>query len=197
MDDSGAWFATCVLDSMSFVSQHYCPCPPSLLLLFFFPSKKECCVSSLSQWEATPSSTTLPPSLTSPVSCFFFFFSQFISAACFLYNIFIPVIRFVVAVVCSSNKRKEEPATPAAPPEQPSPKKPRLVFTDLQRRTLQAIFKVSFPQFLKKKKPVVNLANFSTHYGSMQTPHAIYRRLLETVSNITFSGKLNGTFFSG
>ena len=42
----------------------------------------------------------------------------------------------VVAVVC---KRKEEP--PQAP-EQPSPKKPRLVFTDLQRRTLQAIFKV-------------------------------------------------------
>lgn len=27
--------------------------------------------------------------------------------------------------------------------QQPAPKKPRLVFTDLQRRTLQAIFKVS------------------------------------------------------
>ncbi len=27
---------------------------------------------------------------------------------------------------------------------QPAPKKPRLVFTDLQRRTLQAIFKVTF-----------------------------------------------------
>ena len=34
------------------------------------------------------------------------------------------------------NKRKEE-----EPPQPPS-KKPRLVFTDLQRRTLQAIFKV-------------------------------------------------------
>ncbi|EFX88183.1 hypothetical protein DAPPUDRAFT_32500, partial [Daphnia pulex] len=40
-----------------------------------------------------------------------------------------------LAVVC---KRKEEQPPP---PEQPSPKKPRLVFTDLQRRTLQAIFK--------------------------------------------------------
>lgn len=40
-----------------------------------------------------------------------------------------------IAVVC---KRKEEQPPP---PEQPSPKKPRLVFTDLQRRTLQAIFK--------------------------------------------------------
>lgn len=29
--------------------------------------------------------------------------------------------------------------------QQPAPKKPRLVFTDLQRRTLQAIFKVSPP----------------------------------------------------
>lgn len=38
-------------------------------------------------------------------------------------------------------KRKEEPQ----PQEHlPAPKKPRLVFTDLQRRTLQAIFKVSF-----------------------------------------------------
>lgn len=40
-------------------------------------------------------------------------------------------------------KRKEEP-----PPQEhmPSPKKPRLVFTDLQRRTLQAIFKVNILQ---------------------------------------------------
>ena len=37
-------------------------------------------------------------------------------------------------------KRKEEQQTP--PEHQSSPKKPRLVFTDLQRRTLQAIFKV-------------------------------------------------------
>ncbi|XP_055690422.1 homeobox protein onecut isoform X2 [Lutzomyia longipalpis] len=36
-----------------------------------------------------------------------------------------------------SCKRKEE----AAPDHMPAPKKPRLVFTDLQRRTLQAIFK--------------------------------------------------------
>ena len=31
--------------------------------------------------------------------------------------------------------------------QQPAPKKPRLVFTDLQRRTLQAIFKVSLFAF--------------------------------------------------
>jgi one cut domain, family member 1 (hepatocyte nuclear factor 6) len=37
-------------------------------------------------------------------------------------------------------KRKEEPIIPD---HMPQPKKPRLVFTDLQRRTLQAIFKVS------------------------------------------------------
>jgi nuclear factor 6 (one cut domain family protein 1) len=30
-----------------------------------------------------------------------------------------------------------------SPEHMPQPKKPRLVFTDLQRRTLQAIFKVS------------------------------------------------------
>lgn len=36
-------------------------------------------------------------------------------------------------------KRKEDMGSDTMP----SPKKPRLVFTDLQRRTLQAIFKVS------------------------------------------------------
>ncbi|XP_076069664.1 homeobox protein onecut-like [Oratosquilla oratoria] len=36
-------------------------------------------------------------------------------------------------------KRKEEQQSP--PEQPPAPKKPRLVFTDLQRRTLQAIFK--------------------------------------------------------
>ncbi|CAL4071874.1 unnamed protein product, partial [Meganyctiphanes norvegica] len=36
-------------------------------------------------------------------------------------------------------KRKEEQQS--HPEQQPAPKKPRLVFTDLQRRTLQAIFK--------------------------------------------------------
>ena len=43
-------------------------------------------------------------------------------------------------VPVSACKRKEE--QPAAE-QPPAPKKPRLVFTDLQRRTLQAIFKVS------------------------------------------------------
>ncbi|KAG8237194.1 hypothetical protein J437_LFUL016080 [Ladona fulva] len=38
-------------------------------------------------------------------------------------------------------KRKEDPQT--QPEHPPAPKKPRLVFTDLQRRTLQAIFKVA------------------------------------------------------
>lgn len=37
-------------------------------------------------------------------------------------------------------KRKEEP-TPVTSKQASAPKKPRLVFTDLQRRTLQAIFK--------------------------------------------------------
>lgn len=36
-------------------------------------------------------------------------------------------------------KRKEDLTSDTMP----SPKKPRLVFTDLQRRTLQAIFKVN------------------------------------------------------
>jgi hypothetical protein len=44
-------------------------------------------------------------------------------------------------MVCSSTacKRKEEQQSVAKSPT--APKKPRLVFTDLQRRTLQAIFK--------------------------------------------------------
>jgi len=37
-------------------------------------------------------------------------------------------------------RRKEEPHIE----QMPQPKKPRLVFTDLQRRTLQAIFKVRY-----------------------------------------------------
>ena len=41
--------------------------------------------------------------------------------------------------IFSACKRKDDS------PEHPQqPKKPRLVFTDLQRRTLQAIFKVNF-----------------------------------------------------
>lgn len=35
--------------------------------------------------------------------------------------------------------------------QQPAPKKPRLVFTDLQRRTLQAIFKVSIVRARARK----------------------------------------------
>lgn len=42
----------------------------------------------------------------------------------------------------SACKRKDEMANQAEH-QQAAPKKPRLVFTDLQRRTLQAIFKVS------------------------------------------------------
>jgi hypothetical protein len=44
--------------------------------------------------------------------------------------------------VIAACKRKEEVQTQPEP-HPPAPKKPRLVFTDLQRRTLQAIFKVS------------------------------------------------------
>ncbi|XP_071521811.1 uncharacterized protein [Panulirus ornatus] len=46
---------------------------------------------------------------------------------------------FQVKASSSSCKRKEEQQS--HPDQQPAPKKPRLVFTDLQRRTLQAIFK--------------------------------------------------------
>lgn len=41
-------------------------------------------------------------------------------------------------------KRKEDPRSPDHVAQ---PKKPRLVFTDLQRRTLQAIFKVILQEF--------------------------------------------------
>lgn len=46
---------------------------------------------------------------------------------------------FVFLAPC---KRKED-SQPIVPDHSSAPKKPRLVFTDLQRRTLQAIFKVS------------------------------------------------------
>lgn len=42
-------------------------------------------------------------------------------------------------------KRKEDQTV--IPNSNPAPKKPRLVFTDIQRRTLQAIFRVSFHLF--------------------------------------------------
>lgn len=45
-------------------------------------------------------------------------------------------------LIFAACKRKDEIANQAEH-QQPAPKKPRLVFTDLQRRTLQAIFKVS------------------------------------------------------
>lgn len=41
-------------------------------------------------------------------------------------------------------KRKEEIQPTIVAEHSSAPKKPRLVFTDLQRRTLQAIFKVLF-----------------------------------------------------
>ncbi|CAG0897785.1 unnamed protein product [Darwinula stevensoni] len=50
-----------------------------------------------------------------------------------------------------SCKRKEEQQV--QPDHPPAPKKPRLVFTDLQRRTLQAIFKVS-PHDSPHSRPV-------------------------------------------
>ncbi|KAG8331598.1 One cut domain member 2 [Homalodisca vitripennis] len=47
-------------------------------------------------------------------------------------------------------KRKEEPQI--HPEHTPAPKKPRLVFTDLQRRTLQAIFKATFVTIVEEKR---------------------------------------------
>ncbi|CAG5023227.1 unnamed protein product [Parnassius apollo] len=55
------------------------------------------------------------------------------------HKILIAIVSFVTAAQIpqrGSCKRKEDMGT-----DMPSPKKPRLVFTDLQRRTLQAIFK--------------------------------------------------------
>lgn len=49
------------------------------------------------------------------------------------------------ALAIGSCRRKEEPHIE----QMPQPKKPRLVFTDLQRRTLQAIFKVNYPSYLR------------------------------------------------
>jgi len=59
-----------------------------------------------------------------------------------------PVTSVLVGSVVSC-RRKEEPQIE----QMPQPKKPRLVFTDLQRRTLQAIFKVCINiSYLKKIK---------------------------------------------
>lgn len=63
--------------------------------------------------------------------------------------IFVMMISVVVGV-----KRREETVTGASQQitadHNSAPKKPRLVFTDLQRRTLQAIFKVK--EITKKEK---------------------------------------------
>lgn len=45
-----------------------------------------------------------------------------------------------VLYVCAACKRKEEQVV--QPEEHRSPKKPRLVFTDIQRKTLHALFLV-------------------------------------------------------
>ena len=63
-------------------------------------------------------------------------------------------VNFDLLLFLAPCKRKEEPPPVEQPP---APKKPRLVFTDLQRRTLQAIFKVrtwssSICVFLSEKK---------------------------------------------
>lgn len=61
---------------------------------------------------------------------------------------------FSLAVVVGV-KRREESATVSHPTADPSsaPKKPRLVFTDLQRRTLQAIFKVRHNEISNNHNP--------------------------------------------
>lgn len=46
----------------------------------------------------------------------------------------------LISAAAAQCRRKDEPQME----HMPQPKKPRLVFTDLQRRTLQAIFKVSY-----------------------------------------------------
>lgn len=63
-------------------------------------------------------------------------------------NVTIELTNFVVTVAVVCKRKEEQPP----PPEQPSPKKPRLVFTDLQRRTLQAIFKVK----IRKTSTILN-----------------------------------------
>lgn len=54
-------------------------------------------------------------------------------------------------------KRKEDPVTNQE--QLPTPKKPRLVFTDLQRRTLQAIFKVKLEILLLLMPTRYNVRN--------------------------------------
>ena len=70
------------------------------------------------------------------INCIFFGFSA--RTMLWYYN-----LTKKISIICSNFtacKRKEDHS-----PEHPQqPKKPRLVFTDLQRRTLQAIFKVFF-----------------------------------------------------
>ena len=56
-------------------------------------------------------------------------------------HIFLDIRVNVCVFYFTACKRKEDPQN--QPEHTPAPKKPRLVFTDLQRRTLQAIFKVA------------------------------------------------------
>lgn len=62
------------------------------------------------------------------------------------YECIIDLVFFSFSATC---KRKEE-SQPIVPEHSTAPKKPRLVFTDLQRRTLQAIFKVGISVILNK-----------------------------------------------
>ncbi len=59
------------------------------------------------------------------------------------------ILFFSCACAFSACKRKDGSVAPSEedPQQPPPPKKPRLVFTDLQRRTLQAIFKVKSVAF--------------------------------------------------
>lgn len=60
---------------------------------------------------------------------------------------------------CADCKRKEDTSNQSD--QLPTPKKPRLVFTDLQRRTLQAIFKVSSDYRLPMKtRNVIDAGTF-------------------------------------
>lgn len=69
--------------------------------------------------------------------------------------------------VISACKRKDEMANQAEH-QQPAPKKPRLVFTDLQRRTLQAIFKVSNRVLTYTEKNSFSThSKFSDAYGKL------------------------------
>ena len=58
--------------------------------------------------------------------------------------------------------------------QQSAPKKPRLVFTDLQRRTLQAIFKVRDDNYVKR----VLGFQCSFLYGNFYTSFVLFCHLI-------------------